>query len=364
MSNLASWATRESPLPVRAGHDLPSVMVWLVGLFSLLFAALWLVKPVSAQEVLTLDENTLGEVSADNPLPTYTFTSPANTPVTITARSLTAGFAPVILLLDEDGRLLERVRNPVGLARRTLRFTPTAAATYTVQILGADQTYGRFVISITPAQVAPGEPVLLELGQPFRDRIDAAQPLKLYQFSSTPGSPLVVQVVSELADGGAAVILSDDAGTPLGTLSGSLRGGTFIVPAGVGVNYWLTLIHSGAERTEAYTITITPLTPTTAAVTPIPTPISGAQVTIPPGGPCTLATATEEAVNIRRGPGADYERITGLRPNVLVPVTGRTPDFAWWQIEYQPGLFGWVSDSVVRRGGDCSTVGEVEFPAP
>lgn len=53
------------------------------------------------------------------------------------------------------------------------------------------------------------------------------------------------------------------------------------------------------------------------------------------------------SVNIRSGPGVDYDIIGTLNANTTMPIIGRNLDSSWWQIKITDGTTGWVSNSVV-----------------
>jgi hypothetical protein len=108
--------------------------------------------------------------------------------------------------------------------------------------------------------------------------------------------------------------------------------------------------------------------PTPTPVTPEPTP-TPTPVVQPQSGNATLGDATlgdvipansvQESlsaaelvspgtVNIRSGPGLEYEVLGSLNPDTPLPIIGRTPDASWWQIRITTGQTGWVANSVVK----------------
>lgn len=324
-------------------------------------------------------ENTLGEISSQIPAAWFRFSATANIPLTLEARSLTSGFAPLVIVYDPLGSVLQHAPNPLGNARQTILLTPPIDGEYRVQVLGVDGRTGQFVLSLaqTTTETLPASE--LRSGMVIEDRVTPAAPIKRYQLMASPDTALSLQVMSLLPDGGPGLVLSDLDGNPLGTVRQNLLGGSFLIPAGVDVGYELTLIHSGAERIEGFKASLLPLNNPTAtnpisqtegpsALPTIPTPTANldaqGEVIIPFDGPCSLTTREVAGVNVRAGPGQTYETVGGLFPNVLVSVTGRNEDNSWWQIEYRPGSFGWVADVVVRRGGDCSNIGVAAYPPP
>jgi uncharacterized protein YraI len=81
--------------------------------------------------------------------------------------------------------------------------------------------------------------------------------------------------------------------------------------------------------------------------------------TLPTGGPCVVATATEGGVNVRTGPSTDFAIQSRLDPTQVYSVVGRNSERSWHQIVGG----GWVALSVTRLGGDCSGV-PVTFTPP
>jgi hypothetical protein len=69
------------------------------------------------------------------------------------------------------------------------------------------------------------------------------------------------------------------------------------------------------------------------------------------------------AVNIRSGPGIDYNVIGTLNANITVPIIGRNGDASWWQIGITDGANGWVSALVVNAS-NTDSVPLVDAPPP
>lgn len=84
----------------------------------------------------------------------------------------------------------------------------------------------------------------------------------------------------------------------------------------------------------------------TAAPTGASTP-PGPVVEIPAGG-----------VNVRNGPGLDFELLGRLEAGLSAAVVAKNETGEWWQIEYEKGEagLGWVADAVVDFKGDAGAV--------
>lgn len=111
------------------------------------------------------------------------------------------------------------------------------------------------------------------------------------------------------------------------------RGAVSSLPAEVA----LTVIQAG----------ITQIVPTGPVITYEPPILSTYDPT------CRLVTNT--SVNLRTGPGTNYDRILILNAGATTLITGRTADNSWWQVRVNT-VTGWVSGQYVTLYGNCSSV--------
>jgi len=72
---------------------------------------------------------------------------------------------------------------------------------------------------------------------------------------------------------------------------------------------------------------------------PTPSPTKESTKTIP------YVTA-DKKVNLRSGPGKNYEIVGSLNAGEKLPVIGRNSDYTWWQVEAPVGA-AWVAASVI-----------------
>jgi hypothetical protein len=70
------------------------------------------------------------------------------------------------------------------------------------------------------------------------------------------------------------------------------------------------------------------------------------------------------AVNIRSGPGLNYDVIGTLNANTAMPVVGRNSQGTWWQIKTPDDTRGWVANSVVNATDTGSVPVAQAPPAP
>ena len=58
--------------------------------------------------------------------------------------------------------------------------------------------------------------------------------------------------------------------------------------------------------------------------------------------PATRATVTSGALNVRYGPGSNFDVITSLPQGTVVGMVGRNPNGTWVKIQTESALLGWV----------------------
>lgn len=69
------------------------------------------------------------------------------------------------------------------------------------------------------------------------------------------------------------------------------------------------------------------------------------------------------AVNIRSGPGLNYDVIGALSANTAMPIVGRNGEGTWWQIKTPNDTRGWVANSVVEAS-NADAVPVTQAPPP
>jgi hypothetical protein len=95
-----------------------------------------------------------------------------------------------------------------------------------------------------------------------------------------------------------------------------------------------------------------------------------AAVAAPPGQSATETPPPNRVeifadVNVRAGPGTDYDRVGVLVPGQTSAILGRNPEGTWFEIEYigGPNGIGWVSRDLVHVFGDVDTMPTI-LPPP
>ncbi len=100
------------------------------------------------------------------------------------------------------------------------------------------------------------------------------------------------------------------------------------------------------------------IAPAAGAETPAPADAAPA-----PPAPRVALTASDTAVIVRSGPGADFSLIGELWPGESAPITAISDDGQWWQIIFQDQP-GWVFMSFAPVQGDTSTIAPIVQATP
>ncbi|MBL8117621.1 MAG: SH3 domain-containing protein [Anaerolineae bacterium] len=81
---------------------------------------------------------------------------------------------------------------------------------------------------------------------------------------------------------------------------------------------------------------------------------------IDPNDP-TCRALTNTGLNLRTGPGTNYDRITLLPGGAVVPIIGRIGDNSWWQVRYGINV-GWISAQYTSVYGICTSTPIISPP--
>lgn len=340
---------------------------------------------------LAIGENKAGAVDVAGAAVPFSVSVAAPQSVNIQVLAISQGFSPTFRVLDPNGLVVLDV--PPSSIGTTAQGSPSlsSSGSYTVEVRGANNSTGQFLISLQPgAPLLPPEP--LTLGQAVNGTVDPQTTRRAYSFSGSEEEGLLLSVRSELPTVGEVLALRDaETGEMLGMITANLSGAQFrIMPAPR--TYLLEVMHSGGVLAAGYVVCLatesgsvtcpgfgaqvaptgvapTEIVPTVVVPTPLATatliptsvaPPTFAPPTLNPAGACSVVTRGQ-FVNVRSGPGTGFNVLTQLSPTGVAPVIGRLPDNTWWQVQVN-GIIGWVSAAVVTLGGNCAGVSVVVPP--
>jgi uncharacterized protein YraI len=76
------------------------------------------------------------------------------------------------------------------------------------------------------------------------------------------------------------------------------------------------------------------------------------------------ATVRNATINIRTGPGTNYEQVGTLDQGTSCTIVGREPANTWWQVQCPGGRNGWIYQPLVDTTGNTGAVPVSPVPAP
>ncbi len=319
---------------------------------------------------LSVGQNNTGEITQAAPSVSYSVTVTAPQVVQIEAFGITAGFLPTFQVTDASGVTVLSAVNSTNQTAMQAPLLLSSAGTYLIVVQSANNQPGQFLISIQPGPTLP-TPQALTPGQALNGSLGSQTPLQVYSFTASATDVQLLNVISGAPTSGPIVTLKDaDNGTTLAVNSPQLAGVRYRIPSGA-VNYQVEVMQSGSPTADTFTIcleseaapscggsTSPSATPEQSALVPtvtIPPPTPAPLPTLPQTGTCVVASVSGGLSNVRGGPGTNYPVVGQLTGLMTAPVVGSLPDRSWFQINLN-GLYGWVSATVIRFGGDCSTV--------
>ncbi|MCC6169440.1 MAG: SH3 domain-containing protein [Caldilineaceae bacterium] len=97
---------------------------------------------------------------------------------------------------------------------------------------------------------------------------------------------------------------------------------------------------------------------------PPPTPAPAQEVAAtPPAPPAAAEVVANTTMNVRGGPGTNYNIVGAANQGQRYPVIGKSPDGTWWQINYN-GQPGWVFGELVTAQNTQAVAVASNIPQP
>ncbi len=114
-----------------------------------------------------------------------------------------------------------------------------------------------------------------------------------------------------------------------------------------------------ATSTAVTLATLPTATPATALLATLPT------VTPQPAVPAMPQGKATGLINVRSGPGTEFDTVAALSPDEAAEIVGKNPAGDWWQIAVANGTTGWVFGQLLQTSGDLSSVAVAsDIPTP
>ncbi len=321
-------------------------------------------SPASAQmTTLAYGDALPGAISAQTPLGIYSFTGAADDLITIRVIGITPALNPAISLLSPAQQQFmvndDDPFSPDGLDARITARLPTDGA-YTVLVSGAGASAGDYLITLDGRSsegvnaILPGVTALADFSA------DAAP--QTYAIPADPAATQMLRLAPDPLGFGFAAEVRDPSGAVIAAFS-SLPSAQIALSPAVGV-YEVRLRPISPEISGGVQITVTgfiePQVVPTAAPTlpPLPTipPLPTLNLSpTPPPTPTICMVFSNGPVNVRFGPGINFDIIGGLIPGQMLPVFGLSADRIWYAVNFN-GVQGWVSSTVTFLTGPCANL--------
>ena len=114
--------------------------------------------------------------------------------------------------------------------------------------------------------------------------------------------------------------------------------------------------------------------PAEAAVVETPAPtataVAVALAALPTATPEPLVPTTPQGkstglINVRSGPGTEFDTVAALNSDEAVDIVGKNPAGDWWQVTVANGATGWVFGQLLQTSGDIAAVAVAsDIPTP
>ena len=317
--------------------------------------------------LLTYGSNTLGSLTATTPLTFFTFNGNTDDLVTIQVIGISPGMVPGISLNSpSQQQLANSSTDPFGIgdgqeARLSYRLPQNGF--YTILISNVNGSPGDFLLRLAGAPGTAGMDLPPD-GPANADVVPDA--VQVVNIPADPAASQTVNVSTQTADFGFRVGVRNPSGQEIAVLTGdSLNSATSNLPPGQG-NYTLeiTALTPGAQGVVTVlvvpaggSVTPPPATdqqPAAPAATEEVAPPEGSQSTNNETQPTVCMISASGNVNLRSGPGTNYNIIGTLNAGMSLPVEGSLN--GWFQVNV-PGVgTAWAFSGVVNLSGPCDNL--------
>lgn len=332
-------------------------MKWRSLLFIIGVLAMLITFPIAAQNALTYGTSLTAELTSAAPQAFYTFNGTVGDVVTIYVLGHNADFAPTVSLSGNTGQLGFSNDDPLTPFSNdaSITFRLPQDGGYSVLVGNANGNLGLYTISLQVATPV----VSTVLTDNVIISIPVGAPSLTYTVPANSGASTNVTIQSQTPGFDFSAWLKNPDGQVIAVVAKGIDAATFVIPAADG-NYELTV--SAADSTLAGSVAIsldgapTTSVPDTTEETTAPVPTTTTEETTDPNV-CTITT--DGAVNVRSGPGTDYNVVNSLNPNGQLIATGQNNGWYYGTIN---GVTGWAFSGVVEASGACN-LAFVEAPS-
>jgi uncharacterized protein YraI len=302
----------------------------------------------AAQGVSTLTPGggLVGTLSAQSPLAFFTFNGTQGDLAEVRAIGLTPNLSLSLTLLSPTQQNIgSGSSSTLGTGDASVSLSLPQTGTYTV-LVGGDP--GDFVITLDVT--TPPPVVALDKNAPAAANLSPETAVQTYSFDANPF--LASSVTLDATDGntGFAANFYDPDGSLTTTISG-LSNVCLGIPAGEGT-YQLVIELQDAQTTFAVSVILQDGACGSASAPPAPqpsaTPVESLSLV------CS-ATPGQGTVNVRSGPGTNFDVVAQLQPGQSLPVVGQSGT-GWYAVQVANVAEAWAAASVLVLSGRCDDI--------
>lgn len=313
---------------------------------------------------ITYGASVTGSLTAETPFAIYSFNGNPGDLITVYVIGITPGLSPSVSLLGPTQvQLAVSDSDPFGggspgTARITYRLVESGL--HSLLVSSAAGGGGEFLLrldgrpTVASTSLSPELPVVVNV-------LPGSQPVT-YSFSPSASADSMLSLSTTSPSFAFLAQVYDGQGRLIAGLAGdAVRGVSLTLGPGSGV-YEVTIKGLRPEMQGAVQAMIgapgsslaggQPAQPTTQPPAPV--------VTQEPALNACHATSGVN-VNVRGGPGTEYDIIGSLFAGTSLMVTGQNSTGTWFVVNYNNGQ-GWVANSVVTLEGPCSNLLPVAAP--
>lgn len=331
-----------------------SLSLFLVIVFSVLAVS------VSAQGVasLTYGASATGTLSPESPLSLYVFSGNAGDFISAEVLGLEPGMTPTLSLLAPSQQPLNNgALEQLAAGSRTASVSRTlpGPGTYTLLVGG---TSGQYLIRLngTPA---PASMTPVTVPGSLNLTLNADLTEQVVSVSNAAAGPVALSVAGGSATAPFSFSAYNADGVQVAHLSAAAENACVSLPGGSGN---LLVLLKGANNGQPLNVTLSVSEGSCSSQSGSPPPVQQPQQPQQPSGQqsATCSASSGSNVNVRSGPGTNYNVITQLQGGQQVPVVGASD--GGWVVVNLNGVDGFVSLSVIGTFGNCNSLPYV--PAP
>ena len=311
--------------------------------------------------VIAYGQTTTASINAETPQGFFSFNGAAGDIVTAYALGWEVGFQPTLALAGATGQLAFSTSDPLTPISNDARITYQLPqdGPYSLLVGSTNGSQGTYTITLRSAAPA----ISTALADTVTLNIPLGAPQQQYSITANPAGPVPVNIQSLTPGFGFTAILNAPNGNVIAVINGGLETANLLIPAGEGA---YTLVLSSADPAIAgdlqVSLTGASAAPSSQSQTSQPAPTQPAAAQPPPADPnvCIVQAANAGGVNIRSGPGTNYNEVGSLVGDITLTATGQNN--GWYYGNYAFGA-GWVASSVTIATGPCNNLPFVDAPA-